>query len=266
MFPVAFVTGPDLAYTCRFSEGEFAQWLGTEWEQVLDLAEKLTGKFIVFDGPDGAGKGTQIARLSDALRAVGLEVVCTREPGGTVVGEQIREMLLGQALDVMDVRCEMLLFMASRAQLVGEVIEPAIKMGKTVLCDRFISATCAYQGAAGCDVKQIIDLGRLAIGGTWPDLTLVLDVPAEVGLARIDRHGRSGAVTDARDRAGEGGGDAKPGMDAMESRPIAFHRRVRELFLSLPRIYPRPVEVIDGTGLENEIHERILEVLGRVDF
>jgi dTMP kinase len=218
------------------------------------LKEKLAGKFIVFDGPDGSGKGTQIERLAGALAAEGLDVVRARDPGGTVIGDQIREILLHKnLLTGMDVRCETLLFMASRAQLVREVILPAVGAGKVVLCDRFISATCAYQGAAGYDVRRIIELGRFAVGEVWPAMTLILDVPAEQGLQRAGRRSET---------TGQEGGR----HDAMESRPIDFHRKVRELFLHLPADYPGRIEIIDGAGTPDEVHEKILEVLKRVDF
>ena len=156
-------------------------------EQALTLKEKLTGKFLVFDGPDGSGKGTQIRLLAGALTRHGLEVVLAKDPGGTEIGDRIREVLLRHDLSKMDVRCETLLFMASRAQLVSEVIEPAVKAGKVVLCDRFISATCAYQGAAGYEIDRIIQLGYFAVGQTWPQLTLVVDVPVEEGFRRTGR-------------------------------------------------------------------------------
>ncbi len=217
----------------------------------MTLKDRLAGKFIVFDGPDGSGKGTQIERLARVLTDEGASVVCTRDPGGTAIGDQIREILLHKnLLTAMDVRCEALLFMASRAQLVGEVIGPAVRAGKVVICDRFISATCAYQGAAGSDVREIVELGRFAVGELWPQLTLVLDVPADEGLCRALR------------RSGSGGA----GHDAMESRPVDYHRRVREIFLSLPGQYPGGVEIVNGTGTPDEVHGRVMEVLRRVDF
>ena len=228
------------------------------------MAHKLSGKFIVFDGPDGSGKGTQIKLLAEQLRTQGLEVVLARDPGGTPIGDRIRQVLLGYDLSEMDVRCETFLFMASRAQLVGRVIEPAIQAGKVVLCDRFISATCAYQTAAGYDPQRILEVARYAVGETWPHLTLVLDVPAEEGFRRT---GRKPHHTGRR-RQDEGQGmllvDIQP--DAMEARPLEYHRRVRELFLALPGVYPRPVEVIDATGTPEAVHRSVLEALERVDL
>jgi len=233
----------------------------------LTLKEKLAGKFIVFDGPDGSGKGTQIRLLADALTRRGLEVVLARDPGGTEIGDRIRQVLLRHDLSKMDVRCETLLFMASRAQLAHEVIEPAVKAGKVVLCDRFISATCAYQGAAGYDIDRIIELGRLAVGSTWPQLTLVVDVPVEEGFRRTGRKPHHAG------RQRQKNNDAHQGLllddiehDAMEARPLAFHRKVRQLFLHLPADYPGKVEVIDGSDSPEQVHERIMETLARVDL
>jgi dTMP kinase len=165
----------------------------------------------------------------------------------------------------MDVRCETLLYMASRAQLVGEVIEPAIKAGTVLLCDRFISATCAYQGAAGYDVAQIIKLACFAVGQTWPDLTLIVDVPAEEGFRRT---GRKAHHAGQRRKSDADQGllldDIEP--DAMEARPLEFHRKVRKLFLELPSDYPGRVEVIDGMRPPQDVHAGILELLARVDF
>jgi dTMP kinase len=213
------------------------------------LAGKLAGKFIVLDGPDGAGKSTQRARLAEDLQRAGGVVASCRDPGGTAIGERIRSVLLDHDLSAMDVRCETLLFMASRAQLVAEVIRPALAAGRIVLGDRYVSSTVAYQGAAGLDPRQVLDLARLAVGDCWPHLTIVLDVEAETGLARIAQ------------KHAKGVGRAP---DAMEARPIEFHRRVRQLLLELPAIYPSPVALIDGRADEWTVHRRIWECLSRV--
>ena len=237
---------------------------GNTVEMTLGLNDVLRGKFIVLDGPDGSGKGTQIELLRQKLVAEGLKVVYCRDPGGTAIGDRIREMLLKHDLSAMDVRCEAFLFMASRAQLVGEMIEPAIKAGKMVLGDRFISATCAYQGAAGFNVERIIELGRFAVGDTWPDLTLILDVPVEEGFRRMGLAACHDGPS-AECRPGNGRADlpaAQP--DAMEARPLEFHRKVRQLFLALPPTYPGRVEVIDGLAPPEEVHERILKSLTNV--
>lgn len=236
-----------------------------EREFALDLKSKLAGKFIVFDGPDGSGKGTQLRMLAERLSGEGLEVVCARDPGGTTIGDRIRSVLLNYDLSEMDVRCETFLFMASRAQLVGEVVEPALAAGKVVLCDRFVSSTYAYQGAAGYDVSRLIELGRLAVGETWPNLTLIIDVPTEEGFRRT---GRKPHHAGRNRKSSEGQGlllsDVRP--DAMEARPIAFHRKVRERFRQLPPDYPGKVVVLDGLRPPQQVHEHIVEIITSEDF
>ncbi len=232
------------------------------------ITSKLAGRFVVFDGPDGCGKTTQLTRLEQRLTDFGQHVVRAHDPGGTEIGDRIRSVLLDYDLSRMDVRCETFLFMASRAQLVSEVIEPALAEGATVLCSRFISATYAYQGAAGYDVSGLLELGNLAVGDFWPDLTIILDVPIEDGFKRTGR-GRP-----ARQGQSRNAGNAEQGMliedarphDAMEARSLEFHRKVRKRFLSLRAEYPKPVVVVDGTGTPEEVHARVSEAVERVRF
>lgn len=207
------------------------------------MIPEFAGKFIVFDGPDGCGKSTQLERFASYLGSQGQQVVCTRDPGGTAIGDRVRGVLLEHDLKTMDVRCETFLFMASRAQLVSEVIEPALADNAVVLCDRFISSTYAYQGAAGYDLARLVEIGNMAIDDTWPDLTVVLDVSVEQGFARMDGK-----------------------RDAMESRPREFHERVREVFLTLPTIYPKPVRIVDGAGSLDDVHARVVELMAHVDL
>jgi len=239
--------------------------------------KSLAGKFIVFDGPDGSGKTTQLELLASHLTSQGLQVVQCKDPGGTQIGERIRHLLLDYDLSQMDAACETLLFMASRAQLVGQVINPAVRDGKVVLCDRFVSATCAYQGAAGYDIKRIIDLAPFAIGDTWPDLTILLDVEVERGF---ERTGRKPQQTGKRrkQRAGQHSMFADAVTDAMEARPPSFHRKVREHFISLqnrpdppggqpprtsPHNYPGIVTLIETTAQDPaKVHEQVLGLLG----
>ena len=232
----------------------------------MNLKDKLAGKFIVFDGPDGCGKGTQLKMLGTALTQMGLEVTYGKDPGGTPIGERIRAMVLGNDLIQMDVRCETLLFMASRAQLVGEVIEPAMKAGNVVLCDRFISSTWAYQGAQGYDIASILPLGQLAVGKTWPALTVILDLPPEEGFRRTGRKPHHAGAHRKKNDSSQGFllGDIQP--DAMEGRPLAYHRKVRQGFLNLPTDYPGQVEIIDAMGTPDEVHQRVMEMLERVDL
>ena len=178
----------------------------------------------MLDGPDGSGKSTQFRRLSDHLRGAGIPVVETREPGGTAVGEQVRAILLDPQNTDMTVRCEMLLYMASRAQLVGQRIAPALARGDLVLADRFISSTLAYQGTAGGLSKaEILAVGAVAVGGIRPDLTILFDVDEEVAARRLN-----------------------PILDRMEQKGAAFHRRVREGYLEQARSDPARHLVIDA--------------------
>ncbi len=232
--------------------------------------DSLAAKFIVFDGPDGCGKTTQRDLLAQHLRNQGLDVVTCKDPGGTDIGDRIRHILLDFDLSDMDVRCEALLFMACRAQLVGRVIQPAIKQRKVVLCDRFVSATCAYQGAAGHDMQRIIDLAPYAIGNTWPDLTIVLDVDVNTGFERTGRKPHHTGKNRKRN-AGQHGMFDDALTDAMEARPLEFHRKVRQNFISLQNTptgtagckYPAPVALIDTTNSAgpDAVHQEVLRVI-----
>ncbi len=229
---------------------------------VTALVEKLRGRFLVFDGPDGAGKSTQREMFEAALRRAGAETVSCRDPGGTEIGNRIRSVLLDFDLSAMDVNCEALLFMASRAQLIAQVVRPALEAGTIVLCDRFVSSTCAYQGAAGLDPTRVLELARFAIGDCWPDATVILDVGADEGFGRIGRkphHAGKNRKDDGQQTLFD---DAGP--DAMEARSIDYHRRVRQMFLDLPDYYPGPALIVDGRDDKDAIHQRIVEELSRV--
>jgi dTMP kinase len=209
----------------------------------------LAGRFIVIDGPDGAGKSTQVRLLAERLAAAGLDVRAVRDPGGTAIGDKIREILLDGRHGSMCVACELMLYMASRAQLAVEVIRPALSAGRCVLCDRFLSATVAYQGAGGADVEQIRQVARAAVGDLQSDLTIILDLPAEVGLARAAAR---------QDRASA--------PDRMEAKDLTFHRRVRELFLDQAGGDPARFAVVDGRGDIDEVHRRLLDLLAAWRF
>jgi dTMP kinase len=203
-----------------------------------ELAEKLAGAFIVIDGPDGAGKSTQTHLLAEHLKAQGLAVCLARDPGGTVIGEKVRRILLDASHQAMAPATETMLFMASRAQLADEVIRPALSTGQCVLCERYVSATIAYQGAAGMDAPAIRAVAEVAVGGLWPYLTIILDLPADEGLAR---------VPNAHDR--------------MEAKGPDFHRRVRELFLAQARQDPRRFVVVDARGTVDAVQQRLRQAV-----
>jgi len=209
-----------------------------------ELAEKLAGKFIVIDGPDGAGKSTQLKLLAEHLRCQGVEVTETRDPGGTRIGDKIREILLRPDHEEMSIGCEMLLYMASRTQLMNELIGPAIASGRCVVCDRWVSSTLAYQVAnGGMSDREITDVYEIALRSMKPDLTIILDLPPEEGLERI-------------------GGSP----DRMEAKGPEFHRKVRELFLQQVRTDSRRFTTVDATGSEQEVHHRVRDCLLHWDF
>jgi len=224
-----------------------------------NLAEKLAGKFIVLDGPDGSGKTTQLSMLHEYLLELGGKVELVRDPGGTEIGEKIRNLLLDTDNSQICPMCETLLFMASRAQLIEQRIKPALQKGMIVLCDRFISATIAYQGAAGIEPETIIKLGEIIIGNTWPDLTIILDVPIEVCRQRI-------GLPEVRWRkSGELSAPPPPLFgDRMETKDLPYHQDVLRIFEELEKYYPRPVVRINGDRKQEIIFKDILDILEKV--
>jgi dTMP kinase len=212
----------------------------------------MTGKFITFEGPEGSGKSTQIRLLAEKLEEQGIEVRCTREPGGTATGEAIRSILQHDAVDeCLGDRAELLLFTASRAQLMKQVILPALERGEWVLCDRFIDSTLAYQGfARGMDIETLDRINDFAIHGRKPDLTLLLDLEIERGFERLN------------DRYANGIGSA----DRFEREARDFHHRVREGYHKLAQREPkrfrivhsdRPIETVSDE-LWNLVREALL--------
>jgi dTMP kinase len=193
----------------------------------------LAGHFITFEGGEGAGKSTQIARLKSWLEAQGQTVRVTREPGGSPGAEKIRALLLsGEARDL-GPRGEAMLFAAARADHVDTTIRPALERGDWVLCDRYADSTRVYQGEAGVDPAYLKLLETAAVAGVYPDLTILIDVPAEVGLGRV-------AVRSKSDDSG--------GPDRFEGEDVKIHQRRRELFLDLAREEAHRFAVIDGAG------------------
>jgi dTMP kinase len=209
----------------------------------------MTGTFLTLEGPEGGGKSTQGRLLVDDLRRAGHDMLYVREPGGTAIGEQIRGLLLNPAHREMAARTEMLLFAAARAQLVDEVIAPALARGAVVVCDRFVDASLAYQGVGrGLGIEVVRIVNSAATGGLTPDLTLLLDVDPTIGL------GRARAAS-----SGRGSGDPRRwgGGDRIERETLAFHERVREGFLALARNEPQRIRVINARGSVDEVHAEI---------
>ncbi|MFH1219737.1 MAG: dTMP kinase [Candidatus Eisenbacteria bacterium] len=197
------------------------------------------GLFITLEGIEGSGKTTQALRLKDLLNRRGLEVVVTREPGGSPIAEKIREILLDPRNRKMVALTELFLYEASRTQHVAEIIRPALDSGKCVICDRFFDASTAYQGnARGLDTQIVTGLNLLATGGIKPDLTVVLDLPVDIGLRRL---GKS--------------------LDRIESEAIEFHERVREGYLEIARNDPARIKVIDGSGTIDDTFMKVSEIV-----
>lgn len=213
----------------------------------------MAGMFVTFEGPEGCGKSTQIALLSERLRAAGYEVVQTREPGGTAAGERIRSLLQhDQEGEGLCAEAETLLFEASRAQLVQEVIRPALARGAVVLSDRFADSTTAYQGyGRGFAPETLVGLHTFALGTCWPDLTILLWLPVEDGLARM-----------AKRNLNTGG---RP--DRMEREARAFHARVAQGYEAMWRQEPNRIWKLDATGaidaIQSQIWERVSGMLER---
>ena len=200
------------------------------------------GIFITFEGPEGSGKTTHSRLLCGFLRKKGYKVLHTREPGGTLVSEKIRKILLDPKNKGMDVSCEMLLYMAARAQIVKQKILPALTQGKIVVCDRFTDATLAYQGyAGGMDLKVIENIAGIVTKGLKPDITFLLDIDARAGLLRA---GRS--------------------KDRMERKSILYHNKVRNGYLSIAKKEPKRVRVVSSGGeitlAQEEIRKAVLKI------
>ena len=212
--------------------------------------KSLAGKFIVFDGLDGCGKTTQMDRLEKKLSEQDVPALRVREPGSTPVGEHIRELLLTSRGEGLHIRAEMLLYMASRAQLVYEEIRPALCKGIAVLADRYTSSTLAYQGfAGGIPEQSILDVARAATENLWPDLTIILDLPLEVAAKRI----HSGAKS----------GPEQMGLfqDRIENRVAEFHQKVRDGFLHQAQTFPDRYRVISAKGSREDMEAKIEDAL-----
>lgn len=214
----------------------------------MPLHQKPAGRLISFEGSEGSGKSTQIARLAAHFQKAKRDVITTREPGGTEIGEQIRNIIVHNSRgDEMCAETELLLFAAARAQLVREVIAPALLRGAVVLSDRFLDSSTVYQGIGrNLAADPVNQINRFAVGNVMPDLTVVLDVPETVSLARLKQR-----ASDLPDR--------------MERENIDFYKKVREGYLVLAKSMPERFIVVDGTKGEEVIEKKIwAEVQERV--
>ncbi|AFM33999.1 MULTISPECIES: dTMP kinase [Stutzerimonas] len=209
----------------------------------------MKGLFVTLEGPEGAGKSTNREYLAERLRACGVDVVLTREPGGTPLAERIRELLLTPADEPMAVDTELLLVFAARAQHLAQVIRPALERGAVVLCDRFTDATYAYQGGGrGLSIERIAQLEVFVQGELRPDLTLIFDLPVEVGLARAAARGR---------------------LDRFEQEGLRFFESVRRAYLERAKAAPSRYRIIDAgqplNVVQQDVQALIPDLMGRLD-
>lgn len=196
------------------------------------------GLFITFEGSDGCGKSTQLKMAAEYLQEKKIDVISTRDPGGTPLGAKIREILLHHEGKVATY-CELFLYLADRAQHIDEKILPALAEGKTVLCDRYVDSTLAYQGyARGLDNDEILNLNNIAAKNLMPDLTFVFDVSTEIAAQRVGKI-----------------------KDRMESESKEFHQRVRDGFLDLAKKYPERIKIIDANREIEKVHSDVIEIL-----
>ncbi|MBC8481284.1 MAG: dTMP kinase [Planctomycetes bacterium] len=198
----------------------------------------LKGKFIVLDGPDGCGKSTQAKLLSKWVQDQNVSAVTFRDPGTTPIGEKIRNILLDNANTQMSTAAEMLLYMAARAQLWTQCIEPALNEGKCVILDRWISSTCAYQGfAGGFGVDKIITIAQESLPRIWPDMTIILDIDLKSAAPRL-----------------------KSDLDRMEKKGLVYHKKVRDGFLSLADARSG-FAVVDASEDIKTVHSKVIEII-----
>jgi dTMP kinase len=202
------------------------------------MISKLKGRFIVLDGPDGCGKSTHTAQLAEHIKKAGVDVSVFRDPGSTTIGEQIRAVLLDTENCKMGDRTELLLYMASRAQLWQEKIAPALTAGNCVLLDRWLSSTCAYQGfAGGLGIAKVIDIAEHSLEKVWPDLTIILDVDLATAKARMNRD-----------------------FDRMEQKAGEYHKNVRAGFLELAELRD-DIIILEAQDDIEVVHKKIVQII-----
>lgn len=199
----------------------------------------MEGIFITMEGPDGSGKTTQIDLLKKYLEKKGYDIVIAREPGGTVIGEAIRKIILNPEYEEMGHMTELLLYASARAQLVNQVIKPALAEGKAVICDRFVESSAVYQGIGrGLGVDTVYEVNNYALGDVQPKLTIFMDLDAEEGIKRKKEQAE---------------------LDRMEKEDLSFHKRVVDGYRQLARLYPERIVPIDATLPIDTIHSMIVE-------
>ncbi|MBM7610072.1 dTMP kinase [Lysinibacillus composti] len=202
--------------------------------------------FITFEGPEGAGKSTVLARIVELLIEENIEVMATREPGGIEISEKIREVILNPNHTAMDEHTEALLYAAARSQHYFEKVEPALKQGKLVLCDRFIDSSLAYQGhARGLGIEEVLSINEFAIGKQMPDLTILFDLEPEVGLARIHAHS---------DRE----------VNRLDVESLAFHKKVRQGYREVVKRYPNRIVVVNADQSIEQVIDEVWKILKEV--
>ena len=205
------------------------------------MTNKQTGKFITIEGTEGVGKSTNIAFIKAWFEAKNISLLHTREPGGTPLAEEIRELLLSKRDEQVDAKSELLLMYAARAQHVSQKIKPALEQGQWVLCDRFSDASFAYQGAGrALGLDKLVALDQWVLEGFKPDLTILLDLPVEVGLSRAQERGPS---------------------DRFEEEKVEFFEQVRNGYLQIARQEPERVKIVDARGNLEEVQQQIEQVL-----
>ena len=201
------------------------------------------GMFITLEGPEGSGKTTAVNFAVNELEKLGYDVVRTREPGGTPISEQIRNVILDKANTSMDGRTEALLYAASRRQHLVEKVWPALKEGKLVVCDRYLDSSLAYQGGArGLGVDNILNVNLFAMENTFPDLTLLFDIEPEIGLARISKN-------------------SEREVNRLDLEKLEFHKKVRNTFLELAKRYPERFIIIDASKSMEEVGKATLDAI-----
>ena len=199
--------------------------------------------FITLEGPEGSGKTTAVDYAVSKLEEMGYKIVRTREPGGTPIAEQIRNVILDKANTAMDERTEALLYAASRRQHLVEKVWPALKEGKIVICDRYLDSSLAYQGGArGLGVENILNVNNFATEGTFPDLTLLFDIDPKIGLAR-------------------NAANANREVNRLDLEKLDFHNKVRNTFLELAKRYPERFIVIDASKSREEVADATLKAM-----